>query len=54
MMDKFQDQKKQKKAMEVEKIREIQQLQQLNNQLQTDFENAKVMTAGTQKKANEA
>jgi archaellum component FlaC len=42
---KFDDLKKQKRVTETEKIKEIQQLQQRNNQLQTDFENAKVMTA---------
>ena len=46
--------KKTKRAAEGERFKEIQQLQQRNNQLQTDFENAKVMTAQAQKKAKEA
>lgn len=54
LLDKFADQKKQKRTAEAEKQREISQLQQRNNQLQTDFENAKVMTAGAQKKAKQA
>lgn len=54
LLDKFADQKKQKRTAETEKQREISQLQQRNNQLQTDFENAKVMTAGAQKKAKQA
>jgi hypothetical protein len=52
--EKFDQLKKQKRLNEAEKIKEIQQLQQRNNQLQTDFENAKVATAQAQRKAGEA
>ena len=50
LLDKFADQKKQKRTAESEKLKEIQQLTSKNNQLQTDFENAKVTTAGANKK----
>ena len=39
---------------EQEKAKEIQQLQSVNNQLQTDFENAKVSTAAANRKVKEA
>lgn len=54
LLDKFADQKKQKRTAEAEKIKEIQQLTSRNNQLQTDFENAKVSTAGANKKVKTA
>ena len=54
LLDKFADQKKQKRTTEGEKIKEIQQLTSRNNQLQTDFENAKVSTAGANKKVKTA
>ena len=54
LLDKFAEQKKQKRTAESEKIKEIQQLTSRNNQLQTDFENAKVSTAGANKKVKQA
>ena len=54
LLDKFADQKKQKRTVESEKLKEINQLQQRYDQLQTDFENAKVSTAGANKKVKQA
>ena len=51
LLDKFADMKKQKRTAETEKLKEKSQLESKNNQLQTDFENAKVSRAGADKKA---
>lgn len=51
LLDKFADMKKQKRTAETEKMKEKSQLESKNNQLQTDFENAKVSRAGADKKA---
>lgn len=54
LLDKFADMKKQKRTAETEKLKEKSQLESKNNQLQTDFENAKVSRAGADKKAKQA
>ena len=54
LLDKFADMKKQKRTVETEKLKEKSQLESKNNQLQTDFENAKVSRAGADKKAKQA
>ena len=54
LLDKFQELKKQKRTTETEKMKEKSQLESKNNQLQTDFENAKVSRAGADKKAKQA
>ena len=54
LLDQFTEQKKTKRTAESEKVKEITQLQNRNNQLQTDYENAKLTTVQANRKAKEA